>query len=90
MIFAAAPVALWLWRAALTAPRPGRASFWVGWAFGAGHFSVALHWIVEPFLVDAAAHGWMAPFAFIILNARQQVQDGLIADRRILVTAHAR
>lgn len=68
LFFLACPAALWLWRAALAAPRPGRASFWTGWAFGAGHFSVALHWIVEPFLVDAATHGWMAPFAFVILN----------------------
>ncbi|MEM1272819.1 MAG: apolipoprotein N-acyltransferase [Pseudomonadota bacterium] len=40
------------------AARPGRAA----WAFGVGYFAIALHWIVEPFLVDAARHGWMAPF----------------------------
>lgn len=45
------------------APRPG----WVAWAGGSGYFAVALHWIVEPFLVDAATHGWMAPFALILL-----------------------
>lgn len=46
-------------------PRPGWASF----AGGVGYFAVALHWIVEPFLVDIATHGWMAPFALILLAA---------------------
>lgn len=41
--------------------RPGFA----GWLFGTAHFGLALHWIVEPFLVDAAATGWMAPIALI-------------------------
>ncbi len=36
-----------------------------GWAIGAGYFALALHWIVEPFMVDAARHGWMAPFAVV-------------------------
>ncbi|MEM9755631.1 MAG: apolipoprotein N-acyltransferase [Pseudomonadota bacterium] len=40
------------------AARPGRAA----WSFGAAYFAVALHWVVEPFFVDAARHGWMAPF----------------------------
>lgn len=37
----------------------------VGWATGLGYFLVSLHWLVEPFLVDVARHGWMAPFALI-------------------------
>ncbi|WP_306154141.1 apolipoprotein N-acyltransferase [Roseovarius sp. MMSF_3281] len=40
-----------------------RAAAWGGWAMGAGYFALALNWIVEPFLVDAARHAWMAPFA---------------------------
>ena len=36
-----------------------------GWLCGAGYFAVTLHWIVEPFLVDVARHGWMAPFALV-------------------------
>ena len=40
---------------------------WVGWAFGVGWFGNGLAWIVEPFLVDAARHGWMAPFAVLFL-----------------------
>ncbi len=42
-----------------------RQAAWVGWAFGAGYFALVLSWIVEPFLVDIARHGWMAPFALI-------------------------
>lgn len=38
-----------------------------GWLWGAGYFALTLHWIVEPFLVDIARHGWMAPFALILM-----------------------
>ncbi|WP_239113218.1 apolipoprotein N-acyltransferase [Shimia biformata] len=37
-------------------------------AFGAGYFLTVLHWIVEPFLVDIARHGILAPFALIFLS----------------------
>jgi apolipoprotein N-acyltransferase len=36
---------------------------WVAWFGGAAYFGAALSWIVSPFLVDPARHGWMAPFA---------------------------
>ncbi len=39
---------------------------WLGLAGGAGYFAIALSWIVEPFLVDVARHGWMAPFALVL------------------------
>ncbi|WP_371061459.1 apolipoprotein N-acyltransferase [Rhodosalinus sp. 5P4] len=45
---------------------PRRAAL-VAWVFGLGHFALALHWIVEPFFVDAARDGWMAPFALAFL-----------------------
>ena len=38
-----------------------------GWSFGAGYFAIALHWITQPFMVDAARDGWMAPFALILM-----------------------
>ncbi len=41
----------------------------VGFWGGFGYFLVALHWIVEPFLVYAAQEGWMAPFALFGLSA---------------------
>ena len=45
-----------------------RGAFLVGLFAGAGHFGVALNWIVEPFLIDIARHGWMAPFAVLLLS----------------------
>ncbi len=41
----------------------------VGWTFGVGYFGFGLSWIVEPFAVDAAATGWMAPFALFGIAA---------------------
>ena len=40
-----------------------------GWVFGIGYFAFSLRWIVEPFLVDIARHGWMAPFALVLMAA---------------------
>lgn len=63
--FAALPaLALALHRIA-GAARPGRAAF----AAGFGYFAFGLSWIVEPFLVDIARHGWMAPFALVLMAA---------------------
>ncbi len=56
---------VWLWRAEDT---PWRAAL-LGWAFGTGYFMHALQWIVSPFLVDVARHGWMAPFALVFMGA---------------------
>ena len=39
------------------------------WAFGIGYFGFSLRWIVEPFLVDIGRHGWMAPFALVLMAA---------------------
>jgi len=66
-----APLGLW-WlsilafagcSAVLPALPDWRAAAWGGWAMGAGYFALSLSWIIEPFLVDIARHGWMAPFA---------------------------
>lgn len=48
-----------------------------GWAFGTGYFTHALHWIISPFMVDAARHGWMAPFALLFLAAGLALLWGL-------------
>ncbi len=45
---------------------PGQTA-WVGWLLGVGYFGAGLNWIVEPFMVDAATYGWMAPFALILM-----------------------
>ncbi len=46
-----------------------RTAFWVGLSAGTGYFGLSLLWIVEPFLIDIARHGWMAPFALVLLAA---------------------
>ncbi len=46
-----------------------RAALALGWIAGTGYFVVALSWLIEPFLVDIARHGWMAPFAVVGLSA---------------------
>ncbi len=40
---------------------------WMGWFAGGGYFALALHWLISPFLVDAARQGWMAPFALLAM-----------------------
>ncbi|MFQ6550028.1 apolipoprotein N-acyltransferase [Aestuariibius sp. 2305UL40-4] len=47
----------------------GGPAFWSGWAFGFGYFLIGMNWLVEPFLVDVAQHGWMAPFGITFLSA---------------------
>jgi apolipoprotein N-acyltransferase len=48
-------------------PRPLRTAFFRGWLGGVGYFAVAIHWITEPFMVDAKDQGWMAPFALVLM-----------------------
>lgn len=54
---------LWLLDAAQRTARPLRAAGVAGWLFGLGYYAVGVHWIVEPFWVDAARHAWLSPFA---------------------------
>jgi len=58
-------LALYLGGRAQTARAAAAIGFWVGFAY----FAITLHWIISPFLVDAARHGWMAPFAVILMAA---------------------
>ena len=37
------------------------------WAAGLGYFGLSLAWIVNPFFVDPLRHGWMAPFALVLM-----------------------
>lgn len=66
-IIAAAFVGIILHLSQSVHDRSLRAAVLRGWLFGFGYFAVTLHWIMEPFLVDAARHGWMAPFALVFL-----------------------
>lgn len=83
--------ALGLWLMA-TASGP-RSGWWRGWLAGAAHFLVALNWITEPFQVDAARDGWMAPFALVLMAGGLALFWGLagfvaaFAPRRRLLAA---
>src|SRR5665213_4633185 len=46
-------------------PRARRSAFLRGWLTGVGYFVVSVWWIAEPFQIDAAEQGWMAPLAVI-------------------------
>ena len=70
-----APVGFWpatvlslalVWGLGRTAPG-WRGAGLIGLAAGTGYFAASLFWIVEPFFVDAARDGWMAPFALVLL-----------------------
>lgn len=65
-IWAATPIALacLLWRLSRAQPV---AAFWHALAAGLGWFALAMHWIVEPFLVEPEIYGWMAPFALLLM-----------------------
>lgn len=56
--------ALLFWRI-LNSSQPVAATF----AAGLGFFGFGLSWIVEPFLIDIGRHGWMAPFALLLMAA---------------------
>lgn len=42
-------------------------AFLWGWLAGLGYFAVSVWWVTGAFMVNAEAHGWMAPFALILL-----------------------
>lgn len=60
-------VALGLLTALVSAEAATGRRVWLGWIAGAGYFAAALFWIVEPFLIDLGRHGWMAPFALLLM-----------------------
>lgn len=49
--------------------KPLRSAFLRGWLAGVGYFLVCVWWLAEPFQVDAAHQGWMAPFAVTLTTA---------------------
>ncbi|HEY8615449.1 apolipoprotein N-acyltransferase [Phenylobacterium sp.] len=59
--------------------RPLRSAFLRGWLAGLGYFAIGVWWVVEAFLVDVAAHGWMAPFALVLLAGGLALFWGLAA-----------
>lgn len=63
----------------VSGPRPLRGAFWLGWLAGLGYFGLSTWWIAEPFLVDVAVHGWMAPFAVVLMGGGLALFWGLAA-----------
>ena len=53
--------------AIVVAAETGRAAAYRAWWLGLGWFGLGLNWIVEPFLVDVATYGWMAPLALVLM-----------------------
>ncbi len=54
-----------------------RKSALTGWAFGFGYFGLTLVWIVQPFLVEPDAYGWMAPFGLTFMAGGMALFWGL-------------
>ncbi|MDB5469937.1 MAG: lnt [Caulobacter sp.] len=59
--------------------RPLRSAFLRGWLAGVAYFAIGTWWVAEAFLVDIAAHGWMAPFAVTYMAAGIALFWGLAA-----------
>lgn len=50
-------------------PLSGSKQAWAArmWLAGTGYFAASLFWIVEPFFIEPEIHGWMAPFALVLM-----------------------
>lgn len=59
--------------------RSWHAGFGLGWAFGLGYFTVALHWIGYAFFVEADTYLWMMPFMLGVLSGGMAIYWGLAA-----------
>ena len=79
LIVGIAAYGLLMWLAETDGPKPLRSAFFRGWLAGVGYFAVGTHWITEPFLVDAANQGWMAPFALLAMSGGLALFWGLAA-----------
>lgn len=61
-------------------------AFFRAWLSGVGYFAISIWWIVEPFMVDAANQGWMAPFALLLMGGGLALFWGLAGVIYHLVT----
>ena len=73
MTLPALGVALYLMASTMTR----RTAFWTGLGVGTGYFALALAWIVEPFLIDVARHGWMAEGVLVGNGSNEVIQAAL-------------
>lgn len=79
LIVGIAAYGLLMWLSETNGPQPLRSAFFRGWLAGVGYFAVGVHWITEPFLVDAANQGWMAPIALLAMSGGLALFWGLAA-----------
>jgi apolipoprotein N-acyltransferase len=63
-VLVALPALVFYIRAVVTAET---GAVWLAWFGGAAYFAASLSWIVSPFFVDPVRHGWMAPFALLLM-----------------------
>ena len=56
-----------------------REAFGVGWWFGLGHGIAGYYWLTNAFMVDASAHGFLAPIAVGLLSSTLAIFTGLPA-----------
>ena len=56
-----------------------RSGFGLGWLFGLGYFTLALHWIGYAFFVEADTYLWMMPFMLGARSAGTPSQQGRIS-----------
>ncbi|MEC7765209.1 MAG: apolipoprotein N-acyltransferase [Pseudomonadota bacterium] len=73
----------------LEAPTWKRAGL-LGWLVATGFFAVQWSWLINPFLVDIQAHGWMAPFAPVLLAAGMAAYWGIASALAALVRPRLR
>ena len=53
--------------------------FWLGFAFGFGHFLCGVYWIAISLLVDAVSFAWLIPFAITLIPAALATYIGLLS-----------
>jgi apolipoprotein N-acyltransferase len=53
--------------------------FWLGFAFGFGHFLCGIYWIAISLLVDAGSFAWLIPFALTLIPAALALYISLFA-----------
>ena len=64
--YLAFPALIWA-MSRMVRPACAAGSAWVGLLVGAGYFGASLNWIVSPFFIEPLTHGWMAPFAVVLM-----------------------
>jgi apolipoprotein N-acyltransferase len=72
-LWLAFPGILWL----LDGATGWRRAFFLGWAFGFGHFAAGLYWVGHAFLVEAERFGAVMPFAVAALAAGMALYPAL-------------